>query len=166
MLPFIWWVNTHPMLHHCGNIVTALAPTLSQYWSQCCGNVHLWILLNVPTMLCWLRDNNVCIHCTNVVFWPKSQLFNNIVTMLAEVSECWDNVQATLCECYGNITRQCCGLPLRQHLGNIVLTLLPMLGTDIDTTFRQHCVNVVSIWVANVGDWHLIWFENGYLFLK
>ena len=50
---------------------------------------------------------------------------------------------------------------LRQRSGNVVWTLsqrrCPMLGTDIHTIFRQHCVKIVSVLVPNVV---IGWFRS------
>ena len=72
---------------------------------------------------------------------------------------CWENVIYTLCQhCISSRPQYCHNVgqhppALGQWIGNVVWTLWqchsPALGTDIYTTFRQHCVNIVamSLWI-------------------
>ena len=61
----------------------------------------------------------------------------------------WDNVLCTLWQCCSRHW----GPTLRQYLGIVVSMLFqvfcPTLRTDIETMFRHHCVNVVSMLVPN-----------------
>ena len=54
---------------------------------------------------------------------------------------------------HGDVWKACQGPTLRQCLGIIVWMLWqpfsPTLGTDVETTFSQHCVNFVSKLVPN-----------------
>ena len=100
-------------------------------------------------------------QCCNVGDWH----WDNIQAALCECcgnvasnigDRHWDNVQATLCECPWQRCSPGWWLMLRQHSGNIVWTLWkhhsPMLVTDVETMFRQCCVNVVEMSLPNVGD--------------
>ncbi len=84
-----------------GNVVTTLVPMLSQCRSQCCGNVHLQILLNVQAMLCHvvttLADETTLRQCfVNVV--EKS-----LSTLGTQHSH---NIHTTLPECCLNVGPQ------------------------------------------------------------
>ena len=41
--------------------------------------------------------------------------------------------------------------------------LLPMLGSDVETMFKQHCVSTVSLLVPNIGDQHWTMFRQDWV---
>ena len=137
----------------------------SQLKLQPCHNVGANVVsTSVP--LLWRHlfvDNSK--HSSNIVWHPDNvwtlhqHCISTKIPMLPQhchnVGQHWDNVEATLCEC--------CHYPMlgndietmfRQHCVNIVAMSLSMLGTIIQTTFRQHCVNIVWTLVPDVRDRH------------
>ena len=153
-----------------------IVATLWQCWcqhclnvAQWCGNIHL-LLLNVPTML-WTSKQCCVYQCcisTKIPMLPQchhnvGQCCNNVVLTLCEHcdsaapnvgNKCWDNIQTMLCECCGSVTPHCWWLTLRLRSGNIVWALWqccsPVLGSNIETTFTQCCVNVVVTLGTNI----------------
>ena len=60
----------------------------------------------------------LCEHCTIIIFWQKSLLCHNFVTMLADVAWHWENIQATLNKhCTNNVFWPNCNVVtmLSQH---------------------------------------------------
>ena len=76
-----------------------------------------------------------------------------------KLCECWGNVgplMATSSQRCGNITSPLWGLALRKCSGNVVWMWphhSPVLGTDVERTIRQFCVNAVAALLSNIGDW-------------
>ena len=66
----------------------------------------------------------------------------------------WDNIHTILPEHCVNVGPQCWAPTLRWHSHNIAWMLCehwsPTSGTDVQTTFTQHCLNVVSMSVPTV----------------
>ncbi len=84
----------------------------------------------------------LCECCTNVAFWPKSKCCHNVVTMLADNGQHWENVlQATLCKYCTNVVFQ----PKSQCCHNVV-TMLAYIGQhwdNVQARFCEYCTNVV-----------------------
>ncbi len=112
------------------NIVSTLVPNIvamfiSKYFWTC-----LECCVDIQTML--------CAHCTNIVFWSKSQHCHNVVIMLADISQHRDNIQAMLCECCTNVVFQ----PKSQHYLNIDQhqeTLRQCSGNVAWTLYQDWC---------------------------
>ena len=86
-------------------------------------------------MLCG-RPVNIVWMLYQCCIWTKILMLLQLVWMLWQCCpQCWEPI-------------------LRQHSGNVVWTLsqywCPILGFDIETTLRQHCVNVVSTLAPNL----------------
>ncbi len=73
--------------------------------------------------------------------------------------QCRDNVQAMMREHCGNLTLNIGDLNIgidvettfRQHCVNVVATSFSTLGTDVDTMFRQCCMNIVATSLSKLG---------------
>ena len=108
-------------------------PTLRQ-----CSNVDTFIH---PSNIVWTSRH----RCVDVVPTFYCNPNPNFATKLSQLWPMLANIQAMLCEFCGNVT-PCCE--------NCVAMSLSKLGTNIETTFRQCCVNVVWTSVPNIGDQH------------
>ncbi len=157
--PMFWWcwfvdIFNHPRnvvwtSRKCVNIVPMLHleenPNVATTLSHNCVNVSAVMLPNIKDRLWDKIQTTWCEYC------------DNITPSVGEWGR--DNVQAMLCESLANVATQCWGLRLRQHIGNVGWMLskhwCQTLETDTETTFRQHCLNVVSMLVPNIG--HQCW---------
>ncbi len=193
---FLWgtnWLSSLRQIGCCDNIVTMLG--------KCCGNLALNVVptlfsryfttfqqhcQGVQAMLC------ECCHCLVwTLYWCCAKVVPTLYQCCANVDaqhgnhtklQCLHNVVQTLWQCWSPTLgtdietrfRQCCvnivamplpnvrrggGMMLWQHSGNVVWEILwhccsPMLVTDFETMFRQHCVNISSKVTPNIGDWH------------
>ena len=137
-----------------GNVVSTLVPTLWQY--------SFVDTFKHPSNTVWTSKQ----HCVNIVPVLYFNQNPNIAITLANVSQHWDNVEAKLCECCGNVALnigdRCSDnvwAMLCECHGNVALNVghqpsdnvqaifgehwCPMLGTKVETMFRQGWVNVV-----------------------
>ena len=116
---------------------------MSQGWRQHCFNVSpiLWqrsfvYTFKHPSNVVWTSRQ----HCVNVVVTLYFDQNLNAATTLSRLWWTSANVVTTLCECCGNV--------------------VTTLGTDVETMFRQRCVNVAMLCehcgnvALNVGDRH------------
>ena len=126
---------------HCSPV---LVTNIETTFRQCC--IMLWQCLS-PMLV------------TNVETTNRQCCMNTVATLLPNIGDQhWDNVRAGLSYYCGNITPQHWWPMLRQCSGNIAWMLWQChsqtLVTDVETMFRQCCLNVVSMSLPNVGDWH------------